>query len=639
MVYYSESGVNVEFAYSMCMEIKAIKRKTVTVIAVGWCLFQLYTGFFGVLAPMQQRPIHVAFMLVLLFLTRPISKKLDADKIYIDQIVAIVLTIVASSYLIQHHFELAVSIGNYTNYELFVGAVILVLVIEGARRVVGWPLLSIGMFFMLYTYVGRYMPQAIRHPGFNIPKIISFMTLNVNGIYGVCIEVCASFIFLFILYSKFLEETGGGPTFIALSSALVGHVRGGPAKVAVIASSLLGTITGSAVANVVGSGPFTIPLMKKTGYDSHFAAAVEAVSSAGGQFMPPIMGSSAFLIAEILSIPYWQVAISCLFPAILYYVAVFFMVDLEAARKGLLGVDKSHMPRVGVVMKNGWPSLISPVVLVYLLAVIQFSPGKSAAWSIAIAFAISMIKKSTRLTMKRLIETLEAGAIGSIETSSVCAAVGVIIGSIIMSGLALKLSGVLIYLSGGNVVVLLILTMIGCLIIGLGLPTVACYIMLAVMVCPALIKMGVYPLAAHLFVFYYGIISAITPPVALVSFVAAGLAEASFMKTCMTAVRLGLSAYILPFVFVFNPALILHGTILEITQVVFTSALGIYSLSIALIGYFLTNVPMWQRGLFAIAAITLIVPEGITDIIGICLFAATAFGHYALRGKEKGGTV
>ena len=479
---------------------------------------------------MEQRPIHVAFALILTFLTKPASKKLDPEKLYIDQIVGIILSVVFAVYMYTHAMALSLNIGMYTQFEVILGAIVLLLVIEGCRRLTGIGLITIGIVFLIYAYVGPYMPDAIRHPGASLSKIFTFSALTTESIFGTCIDCCVTFIFLFVLYAKLLEKTGGGQVFIDVACSLVGHVRGGPAKVAVVASGLFGSISGSAVANVVGTGTFTIPLMKKIGYRAEFAGATEAVASSGGQFMPPIMGASAFLIAEIVGIPYWTVAACAAVPAILYYLAVFFVVDFEAAKTGLTGMNKAELPRTRDVLKKGWPSLVSPVVLIVLLAGLQWSPAKAAVWSIAVAFVICMIHKDTRMNIHQIIDTLREGAIGALETSVACAAVGIVVGSITLTGLALKLSSLLITASGGNLVILMVLTMIACVIMGMGLPTVACYVVLASMVAPALIKMDVVPIAAHLFIFYFGIISAITPPVALASMVGAGIAKADFVS-------------------------------------------------------------------------------------------------------------
>jgi TRAP transporter 4TM/12TM fusion protein len=616
--------------------IVRIKRQTVVgIIAACWSVFQVYTGFFGVLAPLQQRAVHLTFALILAFLVTPMKSSMPKDRLYWDQVVFASLSVLVGGYIAYYHLELWQNVGLYTNLEMLLAGLGILLTLEAARRITGWGLPLIGVGFIAYEWLGPYMPQLIAHPGFPLTEILTYQFLSLEGAFGIALGVSAAFIFLFILYARFLQSTGGGQIFIDFSISLVGFVRGGPAKVAVFASCLFGCISGSAVANVAGTGTFTIPLMKKTGYRPHFAGAVEAVASSGGQFMPPIMGSSAFIIAEILSIPYWKVALYAAVPAVLYYLAVFFMVDFEAAQTGLSGIKRSELPRTRDVIRRGWPTLISPVVLVFLLAYLQWSPGKAAVWAIMITILTSFLNPKLRVGLSKLYEILREGAMAAIDTALACAAVGFIVGSILQTGMAFKLSSVLITLSHGNLAILLVLTMITSLILGMGLPTVACYLVLAVMIGPALIKMGVLPIAAHLFIFYFGIISAITPPVALAAYVGAGIAGANFLATGITATRLGASAFILPFMFVYGPQLLLQGNWVAILESIVTATVGIYSLSIALSGYFLLRLVWMERIPFGIGAILLIIPEFYTDMTGLAIFGITAGLHIIRRRALK----
>jgi len=535
---------------------------------------------------------------------------------------------IGCAFIAINHYELFNKPGIYSAMEITMGTIVLVLMIELARRSMGLGLPLIAAAFFLYAMYGNLLPDPLRHKGFAFRSVLAYDMLGVEGVFGTCLSVSASFIFLFILYAKFLQETGGGQVFIDLAMSAVGWLRGGPAKVAVIASCLFGSISGSAVANVAGTGTFTIPIMKKSGYKAPFAGAVEAVASSGGQFMPPIMGSAAFLISEILGIPYWRVAMYSLIPALLYYAALFFMVDLEAGKNGLAGMNRKELPVMRVIIKDGWTALLSPVVLVVLLVFMRWSPAKAAVSAIFVTLAASMINPKTRFGLKKLFEMLRDAAIGAIETAVACATVGIIVGSINQTGLGLKLSSILVGLAGGNLALLLVLTMITSLILGMGLPTVACYLVLAVMVAPALVDIGVLPIAAHLFIFYFGIISAITPPVALASYVAAGIAKAPFVKTSIQAFKLGLSAFILPYMFVYNPALILQGGVLEVVRCIFTACIGVYSLSVAIEGFLKKRIGRVEQALFAVAAITLIIPELITDIIGVCLFIVLMAAHW-----------
>jgi TRAP transporter 4TM/12TM fusion protein len=537
--------------------------------------------------------------------------------------------------MVHYNYEIMMNAGRFTMTEKIMASALIVITVDAARRVTGWGLPIIGMFFIAYSLFGSFFPSIIGHPGFSWLKVIMRVSWSIEGLFGVCIDVCSSFIYLFIFYAKILEKTGGGQVFINLASSLVGMVRGGPAKVAVVASCLFGSISGSAVANVAGTGTFTIPMMKRIGYRPHFAAAVEAVASTGGQFMPPIMGASAFLMAELLNISYWSVAMYALVPAILYYVALFIMVDLEAARIGLKGLDREDLPRFRDVFRDGWPALLSPVLLVVLLAGFQWSPAKSVVWAIGLTLVVCQINPKTRLSARTLVETMREGSIGAIETSIACLTVGIIIGCVQLTGLALKLSTVLIAIAGSSMPLLLLMTLISCIIFGMGLPTIACYMVLAMMAAPAMIAMGVNPVAAHLFIFYFGIVSNITPPVALASYVAAGIAGANFWATGFTACKLGVVAFIVPFLFVYNPAMVGQGNTLEMIQCGITAFFGVYALSCVLQGYFLDKLPLWQRAGFLAAGVMLMIPETYTDIAGGAFFIIMCAVHMLLSRRAR----
>ncbi|WP_233204480.1 TRAP transporter fused permease subunit [Sporosarcina sp. P17b] len=421
--------------------------------------------------------------------------------------------------------------------------------------------------------------------------------------------------------------------FIDLSTSLVGRIRGGPAKISVIASGLFGSISGSAVANTAGTGSFTIPLMKKTGYSKRFAASVEAVSSTGGQFMPPVMGSAAFLIAEVLSIPFWQVALGALIPGILYYVAVFIMVDIEAVKHDIKGIDAKDIPSFKETLKKGWHLMLSPLALVFLLLYLQWSPMKAAFGAIVITLLSTFINKNNRMSVSQFFMSMKKGAVGSLETTIACACVGIVIGVINQTGLGFSISSILITLAGDNLILLLLLTMVVSLILGMGLPTVAAYLVLSVMVAPALVNLGVYPLAAHLFIFYFGIISAITPPVALASIVAAGIAEEKPLATSLSSLKLGLPGFLLPFMFVLGPELVLEGTTIGIVTSVITAILGIYLLAIAIQKYFIRHLKIWESTIFGLTSLTLLYPGITTDIIGISI--TLIFSLYIWKTKEK----
>jgi TRAP transporter 4TM/12TM fusion protein len=507
--------------------------------------------------------------------------------------------------------------------DLLVGTLIILLVFEGTRRMSGWTLPIIAGIFLLYDFFGEYIPGAAGHGGQDFSRIVGTISLFSEGIFGMPLGVISTFVVMFIIFGAFLLESGTGQFFIDLAFAFFGRIRGGPAKVAVVASGLFGTISGSVIANIVGTGTFTIPLMKRSGYRPIYAASVEAVASSGGQLMPPVMGASAFIIAEILGIPYIKVCLAALVPAIIYYVAVFIAVDLEAARWGLKGLPAKELPNIRQLLKEKGHLSVPILVLIYFLAFAWVSPQRAAFWAIVSTVGVSYLRKSTRMSLKSILGAMEKGARGILEIAVVCAIAGVVIGSFTLTGLGLKLSTILIDIAGGNLILLLFLSMVASLILGMGLPTVACYLILAVLVAPAMIKMGVLPLAAHLFVFYFGIIAAITPPVALGAYVAAGIAGSPPFRTGWVSCRLALVAFILPYMFVYEPNLILRGEISPAgaIQACITGIIGSAALASALQGYVFRPLRMVFRLMLGAAAFCLIKPGTITDIVGGLLVA------------------
>lgn len=590
----------------------------ITALAVIWTLFQLYTAATGVLPALQQRSIHLLFALVLTFLVYPFKRGSDHKPgLTVDRLLFAGLAAWTVGYVAINHEAIWMQTSSLSLLQEVISLTLIILVLDAARRLTGWALPLVALTFLTYSHFGNYMPGYLRNKGYSLVEIARYQVMSIEGIFGIALGVIASFVFLFIFYSAILQVSGGGQIFIDLATALFGKYRGGPAKIAVVASAMFGTISGSAVANVATTGAFTIPLMKQTGYSNRFAGAVEAVASSGGQFMPPIMGSSAFLIAEILSIPYWQVALAALIPACLYFAAVFIMVDLEAVKEGIKGLPPSEVPSLKKTLASGWHLLLSPLALVVFLMILGWSPMKSAFWAIIVALASTFINPKNRLTLDQLFTSMRTGALGTLETSVACACVGLVIGSIMQTGVGFSLSSFLVGTAQGNLHVLLILTMVASLILGMGLPTVAAYLVLSVMVAPALVEMGVYPLAAHLFIFYFGIISAITPPVALASFVAAGISGDKPVTTSLTSLRLGLSAFILPFMFVYGPALILQGSPIEVLVATCTATLGVFALSCGLQRYFIRQLNFIESALFVLIALLLIYPESVTDIIGV----------------------
>jgi TRAP transporter 4TM/12TM fusion protein len=613
---------------SKLRSLKGAAAKIISIVAVIMSLFHLYTAFFGVFESILQRSAHLSFALILTFaIYKPSKKAVKNESIPWYDWLFMILSIACYSYYVMNAQVISSRmsyIEPLTMLEITIGIVSGLLLIEATRRVIGNTLVLIIFICLVYGIWGHLITGELSHREFTAMWIVDHLFYTVTGIFSVPLGVSATFIFLFILFGKFLEVSGAGQFFIDLSVAGMGKYRGGPAKTAIVASSILGTISGSAVANTVTTGAFTIPLMKKTGYRSHFAAAVEAVSSTGGQIMPPIMGASAFIIASYLGVPYMDIAVAAIIPAVLYYCCLYFQVDLRAKRLGLNGLKKEDLPKVSAVLKTGFMFFVPLVVIVVMLAS-GTSPMRAGLFSIGVTILVAAFKKSTRLSFSKMYKALDLGARAAVETAIACAASGFIIGIIGLTGIGLKFSGMIIDISGGILIVTLIFTMITSIILGMGLPTVAAYIVQVPLTIPALIELGVSPLAAHMFVFYFAALSAITPPVALAAFAAAGLSGSDPMKTGMTAVRLGLAAFIVPYMFVYGETLLLVGDVPNIILSVVTSIIGIIGIACAAEGWLIRNALWYERVILFIGAILMINPGILTDLIGFAILALVFF--------------
>lgn len=632
---YSEEGV-------LNNKVRSLKGKTgkiITCIAVLMSLFHLYTAFFGVFESIMQRSAHLAFALALTFAVyKPTKKVIESEKIPWYDWIFIALSIGAYSFFVIN----AQSISSRMSYietlstlQIAIGIIAGLLLIEATRRVVGNALLIIIMVCLAYGFWGHLAPGVLSHREFTTMWIVDHLFYTVTGVFSTPLGVSATFIFLFILFGKFLEVSGAGQFFINLSVAGMGKYRGGPAKTAIVASSILGTISGSAVANTVTTGAFTIPLMKKTGYKKEFAGAVEAVSSTGGQIMPPIMGASAFIIASYLGIPYMDVALAAAIPALLFYLCLYFQVDLRAKRLGLVGLKKSELPNFWTVMKNGFLFFVPLIVIIYML-VSGFSPMRAGLFSIGATILVAAVMKSTRLSFGTIFRALDLGAKAAIETAIACAAAGIIIGIIGLTGIGLKFSSIIIELSGGILIVTLLFTMVTSIILGMGLPTVAAYIVQVPLTIPALIELGVAPLAAHMFIFYFAILSAITPPVALAAFAAAGISGAEPMKTGIVSMKLGLAAFIVPFMFVYGESLLLIGDTPTIILSVITACIGIWGIACAVEGWLLRHAYWYERLILFVGALLMIIPGLWSDVIGISILASiVVLQKFTLKQTEK----
>lgn len=595
----------------------------ITWLAIALAVFHLYTGFAGAYGALIQRSIHLSPILVLTFLLYPTATK---DRFYIFGRLLDTLFIIGSVtiglYIIDQYHVLTFRDGNPNLQDMLLGILAIILVLEATRRVVGWTLPLVAVAFVIYAYWGPNMPGVFGHRGYDWGRILQHTYTSTEGIYGLPIGVSATFVILFITFGAFLQETGAGRFFIDLAFALFGRVRGGPAKVAVVGSTLFGTISGSATANVVGTGTFTIPMMKRLGYQPTFAAAVEAVASTGGQFMPPIMGAAVFVMIEMIHVTYREIIVMALLPAILYYVAVFIAVDLEAVRLGLRGMDRSELPKATRLLGEGWPFLAPPVILVFMLMYMHWSPTKAGFWAIVATVAVSSLKASSRLTPRQILGALRAGTMATLQVALACACAGVVVSVFTLTGLGAKVSFALLELANEALLPMLVIGMVTSILLGMGMPTTPAYIILAVLIAPSLVKAGVPKISAHLFVFYSGIISAITPPVALAAYAGAAIAKAPPLRTGFLAMRIGLAAFIVPFMFVYSPGLVFHGTPWEVVYSIGTSLLGILAITYGVQGRMLRELYIVERMILVVSGL-LFIPYSISaNGIGLFLFLA-----------------
>jgi len=621
----SKAAVAQEEEKSTRRSVKGPAGKAVSFIAICFSLFQLVTGYFPLIA-MYQRLIHVIFGFSLIFLLFPFSARQRRDRLSWDGFLFVGLLLYISYYVATHFIARADSVGlEPPLFELVIGGVLIFLTLEASRRTTGWSLAIFCMASLIYARFGEWLPDVLGHPNYSVERIISGLFMTTEGIYGSLTGIAATFIFLFVLFGTFMQESGAGTFFFGLASSLFGHVRGGPAKIAVVASSMFGMISGSAMANVSAVGQITIPMMKRAGYKPHFAGAVESASGVGGQFMPPVMGGSVFLMMEVLGVSYYAICKAAILSAILYYVAIFFIVDFEAVKYGLKGQPKSQCPKFTEVFKNGFHFIIPPAVLVYLLMYAHVTESRAAFWAVISVPLASYLRKSTRMSFRQILRALERGALGFLPIAGVVVACNILVGMITLTGLGLQISSILIELSGSSLFWLLFLTMIASLILGLGLPIIVSYLVLAVLVAPALTQMGVDPLAAHLFIFFFALVSDLTPPVAPGAFVAAGIAGADMMKTAWMACRLGLVVYILPYMFVYNNALLLKGNLSDIILSAITAFIGVYALACGIQGYMFRPAKIYERVLFFIAAVGLIKPGWMSDLMGMGILVILAF--------------
>jgi TRAP transporter 4TM/12TM fusion protein len=601
-------------------------------MAICMSLFHLYTAAtlpFGVFV---QRGVHLFFILSMIFILNPLRKKGAGVLDYLLTLLGMAVTL----YVVVFYQEIEVQGGIPSTLQVVFGSVAVICIIEGARRSTGWGLPVLTVAFLIYALWGNHFPRAWGHPGLTVERMVGYLYVTGDGIWSIPLGVSATVLILFMLFGEFLSSAGVGRFFAEFASVLAGRMVGGPAQMAVISSALLGTVTGSSTANVATTGSFTIPLMKSRGYPPHFAAAVEAVASTGGQIMPPVMGAGAFIMAEILGEAYSNIAKAAAVPAVLYFLGVFLCVRFEALKQGLTGKEKARRV-IDVLWEGG--HLFIPVLVILYYVIAGYSPFKASYYGIISILIVSWLRKESRITFKKVLTSLEGGGRRVVGIAVVCACAGIVLGVMNMTGLGIKLTELIMRVSGGSLLYALLLAMAASLILGMELPTAVAYLMAAAVAGPALVELGLKPLVAHLFIFYFSILGTITPPVCLSVYVASGIAHADWLKTAGWAIRMGLPAFIIPYIFVYNPALLLMGKPLFLIQAVVTAVLGMYLLAGAVVGFHLRKINLLERIVLTASALALLVPEVKTDILGLVVAALAIltqkfFPYWTLFGKK-----
>ncbi|MFW6264473.1 MAG: TRAP transporter permease [Bacillota bacterium] len=617
----------------------------ISILAIFLSLFHLYTSGFGLLLALKQRAFHLMFMIPLAFLLYPITIKNKKERPQILDIIFAIMAIVTTAYIIINLESLAFRAGRATQLDLIMGVAFILLILEASRRSIGFALPVVAIIFLVYAYFGPYMPGQLAHRGFSIQRIVSHLYLTTEGIFGIPIGVSATFVFMFVLLGAFLEKTGVSDYLLDLAFASLGHHRGGPAKAAVLGSGFMGMISGSSIANTVTTGSITIPIMKKVGFKDHVAGGVEVAASTNGQFLPPIMGAAAFIMVEMTNIPYIEIVKAAFIPAILSYIAIFSIVHIEALKTGIQGMKKKDLPPLLSTFFKGIYYLFPIITLLYLLIIKRVSPLNSAYWADLATIIVSIFtmiivpsfknsskkynknfKKNTNSFLINTKDALEWGARNMVAIAMACSCAGIIIGVVSLTGLGLRMTSLIVTLANGQLLLTLIFAMVASIILGFGLPTTATYIVMATLTAPAVVQLGVPLIAAHLFVFYYGIVADDTPPVSLAAYAAAGIARSNPVKTGITGFKFDLAAFLLPFIFVFSPTLLLIDTSIPAVIISFiTAAVGMYALSASIQNFFIIKTNILERLLLLAIAILLIIPELILSVLGIAGFIAIVF--------------
>lgn len=593
------------------------------VVAFSMAAYHLYKAYFGVYEIWRHRGIHLVFLLLLAFLQTGLCVQGRSTLKKSWDVLLILLTLAIGAYVVIDYEDIGLRAGIPNWLDQISAIVLALLVVTSVRRTLGWPMTVVTLFFAAWVIFGHHLPLSFAHGGYSFNRLADIAFNSTDGILGLPTGVSAVYVAIFVYFGTFLLKSGAADYFKDLSFALAGSRVGGPAKVAVLGSAMVGTMMGNGIANIVTTGSFTIPMMKRLGYQPHFAGAVEAVASMGGQLMPPIMASVVFLIAEYTGEPLYKLMIWAFVPALMYFLCLFWGVHFEALKLGLKTIPKEELPDFKTVLFKGPWYLMLPLPLLVILLFIGYSPFYSAFLSIIAILICAALHPKSRMGPRRIMEAMIEGSLACVVMGLACAAASIIVASIELTGLGLSFSSLMIKLAGGNLILLLVLAMLASIVLGMGMTTVAAYIIVATLTIPALVKMGVNPIAAHMFCFYFAILSGITPPVAIGAFVAAGIAKANEIRTAVTAMKLGLVGLVVPYLFVYDNSFLLMGTFWETVPRFVLAIAGVYALSASLNGYLFSNLSLAARAVIFASAAALLWPEAwIVNLLGLGGFGA-----------------
>jgi TRAP transporter 4TM/12TM fusion protein len=586
-------------------------------LAVAFTGFVIYSMATFSIQEMKQYSLFLAFTLAVTFLRHPTYPKNPDSKLFLGiDIILVFLSFFIAIYIWVDYWEFIFRVGIPSRWDIYISIVAIILVFEATRRAVGWPILIIALAFLLYTLFGEYLPAPLSHKGYSIERITTTLFMTKNGIFGIPLRVMTQFIFLFIVFGVFFSACGGTQYFINIATVLFGKMRGGPAKISIGVSGMMGTISGSAVANTVTTGTFTIPLMKKIGFESHVAGAVEATASAGGALMPPVMGASAFVMAEFIGISYISVCKAALIPAILYYIAIFAIVHFYSLKIGIRGLSRREMPKVNKNIFHGCVYIL-PLLILVITLIHGYSPRIAVLYAILATIILTSIHKETRMGPARILQAMADSGYNSIMVACATVTAGIVIGIVLLTGMGTKITSFVLNISAGSLFLALPIVMLSCIVFGMGLPTLVCYVLLAATVAPSLVNLGITPLSVHLFIFYFGMLSMVTPPVSFASYAGAAIANSDPMKTGWVAWKFAFAGFLLPYMFVYDKSLLMMGSSLQISTAVLTSTIGVVCLGAGITGYLFSITRSYERFLLFLAAFLLIKPGMVTDLIGV----------------------